>query len=147
MQGLPHYPSGWSIEVVPRTWARELHCFMDLSTKFIAQYRHLIPKKVTSSDLFSIRQGENESMESYQAKFKEFYRRIEIEKADEKIAVSAFIRGLQPGKFLENLVRNAPVDLADVFHRGEMKVKVEQIRATLSPRAIQDRVQGKRKYS
>lgn len=50
--------------------------FMDLSTRFIAQYKHLIPKEVTSSDLFSVMQGENESMESYQARFKEFYERI-----------------------------------------------------------------------
>lgn len=48
---------------------------------------------------------------------------------------------------MENLVRNAPVDLADVFHRVEIEIGVEEIRAMPGPKVSQERIQGKRKQS
>lgn len=120
--------------------------FLELLEKFMTYYRYNIPTYV-SYDLFTIRQGSTKTLRSYHTRFKELHRKIE--KPDERIVMSVFERGLQPGLLLESFVRNKSVDLVDVMHRAEMEERVVEISAiAMTPAVVvQERSLGKKKRS
>jgi len=63
----------------------------------------------------SIKQQENETLRSYIARFNK--EALLIDKADDKILVSAFTNGLWKGKFLFSLYRNDLKTMSNMLYR------------------------------
>ena len=65
----------------------------------------------------SIRQREDETLR--------FYIALSIDKADDKILVTAFMNGLRKGKFLFSLYKNDPKTMLDVLYRATKYMNAE----------------------
>ena len=63
----------------------------------------------------SIKQQKNETLRSYIARFNK--EALLIDKANDKILVSAFTNGLWKGKFLFSLYRNDPKTISNMLYR------------------------------
>ena len=73
--------------------------------------------------MISIKQREDETLRSYIARFNK--EAFSIDKADDKIIVTAFTNGLRNGKFLFSLYKNDPKTMSDVLYRATKNMNAE----------------------
>ncbi|XP_010513726.1 PREDICTED: uncharacterized protein LOC104789778 [Camelina sativa] len=90
--------------------------FDDLSKAFLKNYRILIERGVTSSDLWEMAQERGEPIANYLNRFKEKLTKVNV---PEDAAMAAFRKGLIPGSPLrKDLNIREPKDLDDALHRA-----------------------------
>ena len=73
----------------------------------------------------SIKQWEDETTRSYITHFNK--EALSIDEADDKILVTAFINGLQNGKFLFSLYKKDPKTMTDMLYRATKYMNVEDV--------------------
>ena len=72
-----------------------------------------------------IRQQEDEMLRSYISRFNK--EALSINKADDKILVTAFTNGLRKGKFLFSLYKNDPKTMLEVLYRATKYMNAEDV--------------------
>ena len=90
--------------------------FKELSTQFASHFIRGHRYKKSTTCLMSIKQRKDEMLKSYIARFSK--KAFSIDKADDKILVTAFTNGLQKSKFLFSLYKNDPKTMSDVLYRA-----------------------------
>ena len=85
--------------------------------------------KRSANHLLTIRQGENETLRSY---VKCFTREtLEVDKADDKVQLTAFKVGLKSREFVVSLVKNPPLMMAKMLLKAPKYMNVEDALATI----------------
>ncbi|GAA0142869.1 hypothetical protein LIER_42741 [Lithospermum erythrorhizon] len=97
--------------------------FKELKNRFIRAYVGRVRQDKDEHSLVTIKQGENESISSFQYWFKKEFNLILG--ADQKIAVITFVEGLKKGKFKEMLLNWKPLNMEEV---NELAYKYIQIK-------------------
>nr|XP_023921524.1 uncharacterized protein LOC112032987 [Quercus suber] len=87
-------------------------------------FKTLMYKK-SMACLVSIRQREDETLRSYITRFNK--EALSIDKADDKILVTAFTNGLRKGKFLFSLYKNDLKTMSEVLHRVTKYMNAEDV--------------------
>ena len=71
----------------------------------------------------NIKQREDEMLRSYITRFNK--KALSIDKADDKILMTAFTNGLRKGKFLFSLYKNDPKTISEVLYRATKYMNAE----------------------
>ena len=88
-----------------RLMSNSIGTFKELSAQFASHFIEGQRYKKSTVCLMRIKQQEDETLRSYIARFNK--EALSIDEADDKILVAAFMNGLQKGKFLFSLYKNA----------------------------------------
>ena len=100
-----------------------INTFKELSAQFASHFIGGHRYKKSTVYLMSIKQREDETLRSYIARFDK--ETLSIDKANDKILVSAFTNGLQKGKFLFSLYKNDLMTMSDVLYRATKYMNAE----------------------
>lgn len=116
------------------TWFSKLEAnsvdnFTQLSTAFLKQYRVFIQPSASSSDLWSMTQDADETLNAYLGQFKEILSKVTI---SDEAAAAAFRKELLQGSQLrKDLVIRESKDLDDALHRASRYAFLEDEEAKL----------------
>ena len=97
--------------------------FKELSAQFTAHFIGGHRYKKSTACLISIKQQEDETLQSYISHFNKEV--LSIDEADDKILVAAFTNGLRKGKFLFSLYKNDPKTTSEVLYRATKYMNAE----------------------
>ena len=111
----------WFSKLTPNTVSTFKELSRHFVTHFIGGQRHR--KSLTA--ILSITQLEDESLRSYVTNFNK--EALLIDKADNKVLVTAFTRGLQPGEFLFSLYKNDPKTMAKILYKATKYMNTEDV--------------------
>ncbi|XP_057425792.1 uncharacterized protein LOC130719171 [Lotus japonicus] len=98
--------------------------FMELSAKFLSQISTSRAQKVTRAMLFNVRQGLNETLQSYMGRFNQLS--VHLEDKMLEICVAAFELGLRPGSLNSNLSWKPVETMAHLRERVQGFIREEQ---------------------
>ena len=106
-----------------RLTPNSISTFKDLNAQFASHFIRGHRYKKSTACLMSIRQWEDETLRSYIALFNR--EALSIDEVDDKILVTAFMNGLQKGKFLFSLYKNDLKTMSDVLYRAAKYMNAE----------------------
>ena len=106
-----------------RLTPNSISTFKELSTQFASHFIRGHRYKKSTTCLISIKQRKDEMLRSYIVRFSK--KAFSIDKADDKILVTAFTNGLQKSKFLFSLYKNDPKTMSDVLYRATKYMNAE----------------------
>ena len=81
--------------------------------------------KKPKSHLFTIRQGQNESLKDYIARFN--VEALLIKGGNDDLSLSAMMSGLKPSKLLWSVDKNDPKDFQDLLSRAKKYANAEEL--------------------
>ena len=99
--------------------------FKELSRHFVMHFIGGQRHRKSLTAMLSITQLEDESLRSYVTNFNK--EALLIDKADNKVLVTAFTRGLQPGEFLFSLYKNDPKTMAKILYKATKYMNTEDV--------------------
>ena len=99
--------------------------FKELSRHFVMHFIGGQRHRKSLTAMLSITQLEDESLRSYVTNFNK--EALLIDKADNKVLVTAFTRGLQPGEFLFSLYKNDPKTMAKILYKATKYMNSEDV--------------------
>ena len=111
----------WFNKLTPNTVSTFKELSRHFVTHFIGGQRH----RRSLTAILSITQLEDESLRSYVTNFNK--EALLIDKADNKVLVTAFTRGLQPGEFLFSLYKNDPKTMAKILYKATKYMNSEDV--------------------
>ena len=111
----------WFNKLTPNTVSTFKELSRHFVTHFIGGQRH----RRSLTAILSITQLEDESLRSYVTNFNK--EALLIDKADNKVLVTAFTRGLQPGEFLFSLYKNDPKTMAKILYKATKYMNTEDV--------------------
>ena len=109
----------WFSRLTPNLVSTFKELSAQFTTHFIGGHRY----KKSTTCLMSIRQREDETLQSYISRLNK--KALSIDEADDKILVTAFTNGLQNGKFLFSLYKNDPKTRSEVLYRATKYMNAE----------------------
>ncbi|XP_057453207.1 uncharacterized protein LOC130745080 [Lotus japonicus] len=104
--------------------SRSIVNFTELSTKFLSQFSTSRAQKVTPATLFNVRQGPNETLQSYMGRFNQLS--VHLEDKMPEICIAAFELGLKPGGLNSNLSRKPVETMVHLRERVQGYIREEQ---------------------
>ena len=99
--------------------------FKELSRHFVMHFIGGQRHRKSLTAMLSITQLEDESLRSYVTNFNK--EALLIDKADNKVLVTAFTRGLQPGEFLFSLYKNDLKTMAKILYKATKYMNTEDV--------------------
>ncbi|XP_039687900.1 uncharacterized protein [Medicago truncatula] len=111
--------------------------YQDMIKKFTQQFSGSRHRKVLSTSLFNVRQGPNESLKEYLARFNEST--IKVSNPNQEVFVGAFQNGLRAGQFNESLAQKPADSIEEVIARAECYVKGEESNVERKARDAKER--------
>ncbi|XP_059663782.1 uncharacterized protein LOC132309495 [Cornus florida] len=111
-----------------RVWFNKLkpgtiETFEELSKRFVGHFiagqRHRRP----ATYLLTVKQQKGESLRDYICHFNT--EMLQVEEADDKVALAAFMGGLQTSRFLFSLSEKPPTSMAELLVRAKKHINVE----------------------
>ena len=122
----------WFNQLMPNS----ISTFKELSAQFTAHFIGGHRYKKFTACLMSIKQREDETLRSYISRFNK--EALSINKASDKILVTAFTNGLRKGKFLFSLYKNDPKTMSDVLYRATKYMNAKDALLTRKKRERQE---------
>ncbi|GAU27362.1 hypothetical protein TSUD_55150 [Trifolium subterraneum] len=116
--------------------------YTDFHKKFIHQFAGSKHMQVTATRLFGIRQGHNENLRQYLARFNEAT--IQVSNPNQEIFVAAVQNGLKAGHFNESLVQKPASTMQEVMKRAECYIKGEESNAEKRSRDSREKPSSRR---
>ncbi|MCH89551.1 hypothetical protein A2U01_0010450, partial [Trifolium medium] len=116
--------------------------YADFHKKFIHQFAGSKHVQVTATTLFGIRQGHNENLREYLARFSEAT--IKVSNPIQEMFVAAFHNGLKAGQFNESLAHKPVVTMQEIMMRVECYIKGEESNAEKRNRDSREKPQDRR---
>ncbi|RDX65831.1 hypothetical protein CR513_55474, partial [Mucuna pruriens] len=98
----------WMATLPPRS----IQTFGQLAGSFISQFAANKAKKLEVADLFDLKQGREESLKSYLARFNNST--VRVDNPDQKFFVKAFQKGLRAGPFCDALALRKPSNMDEI---------------------------------
>ncbi|XP_024632850.1 uncharacterized protein [Medicago truncatula] len=111
--------------------------YQDMIKKFTQQFSGSRHRKVLSTSLFNIRQGPNESLREYLARFNDST--IKVSNPNQEVFVGAFQNGLRAGQFNESLAQKPADSMEEIIARAECYVKGEESNAEKKARDAKEK--------
>ena len=102
----------WFSRLTPNS----INTFKELSSQFTSHFIGGHRYKKSTACLMSIKQREDETLQSYITRFNK--EALSIDEANDKILVAAFTNGLRKGKFLFSLYKNDSKTMSEVLYRA-----------------------------
>ncbi|XP_058078215.1 uncharacterized protein LOC131226641 [Magnolia sinica] len=105
-----------------RSWYRQLKpktigSFAELSRLFLTQLISRKKSRKPTTHLFTLRQGNKESLKDFIACFNE--EELLVDDYNNKMTLSAMFNGLKEGKFIFSIRKNLPTTLAELISRAQ----------------------------
>ena len=122
----------WFNQLMPNS----ISTFKELSAQFTVHIIGGHRYKKSTACLMSIKQREDETLRSYISRFNK--EALSINKASDKILVTAFTNGLRKGKFLFSLYKNDPKTMSDVLYRATKYMNAKDALLTRKKRERQE---------
>ena len=122
----------WFNQLMPNS----ISTFKELSAQFTVHIIGGHRYKKSTACLMSIKQREDETLRSYISRFNK--EALSINKASDKILVTAFTNGLRKGKFLFSLYKNDPKTMSDMLYRATKYMNAEDALLTREKRERQE---------
>ncbi|GAU30847.1 hypothetical protein TSUD_365550 [Trifolium subterraneum] len=98
--------------------------YTDFHKKFIHQFAGSKHVQVTATSLFGTRQGHNDNLREYLARFNEAT--IQISNPNQEMFVAAVLNGLKAGHFNESLAQKPASTMQEVMKSAECYIKGEE---------------------
>ena len=111
----------WFSKLTPNT----VSTFKELSRHFVTYFIEGQRHRRSLTAILSITQLEDESLRSYVTNFNK--ETLLIDEADNKVLVTAFTRGLQPGEFLFSVYKNDPKTMAKIMYKTTKYMNAEDV--------------------
>lgn len=122
--------SGVSLSWFSRLKANFIDSFHKLSTAFLKHYSMFIQKEASNADLWTLAQGQKESLRAFIERFKKVVSRVKV--ADDA-AIAALRNALwYESRFRDDLMLNTPPTLEDVMHIATIFIEVEEEMAAMA---------------
>ncbi|KZV55639.1 hypothetical protein F511_26803 [Dorcoceras hygrometricum] len=99
--------------------------FQDFSQAFLHQFANSKKQPMTTLNLFTVKQKENESLRKYIGRFNRTI--IEVPSATPDLIIRAFTQGLRGGDFFRSLVKKPLKTFDDLLTKAKNYVNVEEI--------------------
>ena len=122
----------WFNQLMPNS----ISTFKELSAQFTVHIIGGHRYKKSTACLMSIKQREDETLRSYISRFNK--EALSINKASDKILVTAFTNRLRKGKFLFSLYKNDPKTMSDVLYRATKYMNAKDALLTRKKRERQE---------
>ena len=122
----------WFSRLMPNS----ISTFKELSAQFTVHIIGGHRYKKSTACLMSIKEREDETLRSYISRFNK--EALSINKASNKILVTAFTNGLRKGKFLFSLYKNDPKTMSDVLYRATKYMNAKDALLTRKKRERQE---------
>ena len=122
----------WFNQLMPNS----ISTFKELSAQFTVHIIGGHRYKKSTDCLMSIKQREDETLRSYISRFNK--EALSINKASDKLLVTAFTNGLRKGKFLFSLYKNDPKTMSDVLYRATKYMNAKDALLTRKKRERQE---------
>ncbi|GAU46453.1 hypothetical protein TSUD_402200 [Trifolium subterraneum] len=116
--------------------------YTDFHKKFIHQFAGSKHVQVTATSLFGIRQGHNENLRQYLARFNEAT--IQVSNPNQEMFVAAVQNGLKVGHFNESLAQKPASTMQEVMKRAECYIKGEESNAEKRSRDSREKPSSRR---
>ncbi|GAU19014.1 hypothetical protein TSUD_193520 [Trifolium subterraneum] len=116
--------------------------YTDFHKKFIHQFAGSKHVEVTATSLFGIRQGHNENLRQYLARFNEAT--IQVSNPNQEMYVAAVQNGLKAGHFNESLAQKPASTMQEVMKRAECYIKGEESNAEKRSRDSREKPSSRR---
>nr|XP_019702910.1 uncharacterized protein LOC109505143 [Elaeis guineensis] len=101
-----------------------IHSFAQLEHSFVAHFSTSQKPPRTSDSLFSLKQGENETLRHFVARFNAAT--LEVRGLNEDMAVSAMKRGLRSSRFTYSLDKTLPRTYAELLERAYKYMRADE---------------------
>jgi hypothetical protein len=111
--------------------------YQDFHRKLIHQFAGSKHIQVTTTNMFSLRQGSSETLKEYLARFSEAT--IKVSNPNQEMFVAAFHNGLRAGHFNESLAQKLAETMQEVMKRAECYIKGEESNAEKRSRDHKER--------
>ena len=111
--------------------------YQDMTRKLTQQFSVSRHRKVPATSLFNVRQGHNESLRDYLARFNDTT--IKVINPNQEVFVGAFQNGLRAGQFNESLAQKPADSMEEVIARAECYIKGEESNAEKKARDAKER--------
>ncbi|XP_057779917.1 uncharacterized protein LOC130998518 [Salvia miltiorrhiza] len=112
----------WFGTLAPNT----IHSFEDLQTRFLRQFASSRRVGKSALSLMDIKQDQNETLREYTARFN--LAALEVSEAESQIKNCAYVRGLKPGLFFDELQIRPARDFDDIMARLPGYLQLEDAR-------------------
>ena len=122
----------WFNQLMPNS----ISTFKELSAQFTVHIIGGHRYKKSTACLMSIKEREDETLRSYISRFNK--EALSINKASNKILVTAFTNGLRKGKFLFSLYKNDPKTMSDMLYRATKYMNAKDALLTRKKRERQE---------
>ncbi|GAU51336.1 hypothetical protein TSUD_412830 [Trifolium subterraneum] len=116
--------------------------YTDFHKKFIYQFAGSKHVQVTATSLFEIRQGHNENLRQYLARFNEAT--IQVSNPNQEMFVAAVQNGLKASHFNESLAQKPACTMQEVMKRVECYIKGEESNAEKRSRDSREKPSSRR---
>nr|XP_023902335.1 uncharacterized protein LOC112014187 [Quercus suber] len=103
--------------------------FEQLGSAFVCHFVSGQRPKRPNDHLLTIKQGEKETLRSYVTRFTRGT--LEVDKADDKVQLTAFKAGLKSREFVISLAKNPPKTMADMLLKAQKYMNVEDALAAI----------------
>ncbi|XP_057808470.1 uncharacterized protein LOC131022947 [Salvia miltiorrhiza] len=117
-----------------------IHSFEDLQTRFLRQFASSRRVGKSALSLMDIKQDQNETLREYTARFN--LAALEVPEAESQIKNCAYVRGLKPGLFFDELQITPTRDFDDIMARLLGYLQLEDTR--MARKAENDKHKAKR---
>lgn len=111
--------------------------YQDMTRKLTQQFSASRHRKVSATSLFNVRQGHNESLRDYLARFNDTT--IKVTNPNQEVFVGAFQNGLRAGQFNESLAQKPADSMEEIMARAECYIKGEESNAEKKARDARER--------
>jgi len=111
--------------------------YPDMIRKLSQQFSASRHRKVSSNNLFNMRQGQNESLWDYLARFNDST--IEVSNPNHELFVGAFQNGLRAGQFNESLSQKLAESMEEIMARAECYINGEEGNADKRARDVKQK--------
>jgi len=95
--------------------------YHDMIQKLSQQFSASRHRKVSSNNLFNVRQGQSESLRNYLARFNDST--IKVSNPNQELFVGAFQNGLRAGQFNESLAQKPADSMEEIISWAECYIK------------------------
>jgi hypothetical protein len=111
--------------------------YQDMTRKLIQQLSASRHRKVPATSLFNVRQGHNESLKDYLARFNDIT--IKVINPNQEVFVGAFQNGLRAGQFNKSLAQKPADSMEEIIARADCYINGEESNAEKKARDAKER--------
>ena len=111
----------WFSKIPPNT----VSSFKELSKLFVKNFIRGQRHKRSSSSLLTIKQGENESLQSFITHFNS--EALTMDKMDDKLLLATFHNGVHSNLFIHKLYEQEPQTIAELVHSAQNFMNAEDV--------------------